>query len=313
VRRNTYAAELLAEIIGTFTLIIFGVGVVAVVILRNQVGDQAGALGGDDFFGGWLHINWGWGIGVAMAVYVAGGISGAHINPAVTFGLALRRGFPWSKVPAYWGAQVLGAFLAALLIRWNFYEWFNVVDPEKSYATQGVYATSPGPEMSIWGGLRSEVIATAMLVMMVLALIDRRNIGPLANVFPLIIGLTVFVIGVSLGPLSGYAINPARDFGPRLASFVTGWTTAWRSAGGSQGTMYWWVPIVGPLIGGAVGAYVYDWFVGRFTKDMPGGDAAAVPPPPEVVTVGQAGPLEEVPAEMPAGQPGAPEPRGGSS
>jgi glycerol uptake facilitator protein len=192
---------------------------------------------------------------------VAGGISGAHINPAVTVSLALRRGFPWAKVAPYIVAQVLGAFVAALLIRWNFWEWFDQVDPSKTFKTQGVFSTSPGPGLSVLGGLRSEIIGTAILVMMILAITDARNTAPGANMAPLIIGLLVVVIGMSLGATSGYAINPARDFGPRLASWITGWSTAMKAP---NGDLYFWVPILGPLIGGAIGAYVYDGLVGRF-------------------------------------------------
>jgi glycerol uptake facilitator protein len=258
LRRNTYTAELLAEFLGTFTLLIFGLGVVAHFVLRNAVGDPTPA---PNSFGNFTTVNFAWGFGVVMGVYVAGGVSGAHINPAVTLGLALRRGFPWAKVGPYVVAQVLGAFVAALLIRWNFYEWFNQVDAGKTFATQGVFSTSPGPDMSIWGGLRSEIIGTGMLVMLVLAITDARNTAPGANMAPWIIGIAVVVIGMSLGALSGYAINPARDFGPRLASWFTGWSTAMKAPNGDY---YFWVPIVGPLLGGAIGAYVYDFFVGNF-------------------------------------------------
>jgi glycerol uptake facilitator protein len=259
LRRNTYTAELLAEFLGTFTLLVFGLGVVAHFVLRNAVGDPA--PGNANTFGDFTTVNFAWGFGVVMGVYVAGGVSGAHINPAVTVSLALRRGFPWAKVGPYIVAQVLGAFVAALLIRWNFYEWFNQVDPGKTFATQGVYSTSPGPGMSILGGLRSEIIGTAVLVMLVLAITDARNTAPGANLAPWIIGIAVVAIGMSLGALSGYAINPARDFGPRLASWVTGWSTAMKAP---NGDFYFWVPIVGPLLGGAIGAYVYDFFVGNF-------------------------------------------------
>jgi glycerol uptake facilitator protein len=258
LRRNTYTAELLAEFLGTFTLIVFGVGVVAHFVLRNQVGDPTPA---PNTFGDFTTVNWAWGFGVVMGVYVAGGVSGAHINPAVTVSLALRRGFPWAKVGPYIVAQFLGAFVAALLIRWNFYEWFNQVDPGKTFATQGVYSTSPGPGLSVLGGLRSEIIGTAILVMVLLAIIDARNTAPAANLAPFIIGLLVVAIGMSLGATSGYAINPARDFGPRLASWVTGWSTAMKAP---NGDLYFWVPIVGPLIGGAIGAFVYDGLIGRF-------------------------------------------------
>jgi glycerol uptake facilitator protein len=258
VRRNTLTAELLAEFLGTFTLLIFGLGVVAHFVLRNAVGDPAPAPG---LFGNFTTVNFAWGFGVVMGVYVAGGVSGAHLNPAVSVGLALRRGFPWAKVGPYILAQFLGAFVAALLIRWNFYEWFNQVDPGKTYATQGVFSTGPGPGMSVLGGLRSEIIGTAMLLMLILAITDARNTAPGANMAPWIIGIAVVVIGMSLGATSGYAINPARDFGPRLASWVTGWSTAMNT---SNGDFYAWVPIIGPLIGGAIGVYLYDFFVGNF-------------------------------------------------
>jgi glycerol uptake facilitator protein len=258
LRRNTYTAELLAEFLGTFTLIIFGVGVVAHFVLRNKVGDPTPA---PNTFGDFTTVNWAWGFGVVMGVYVAGGVSGAHINPAVSVALALRRGFPWAKVGPYIVFQFLGAFVAALLIRWNFWEWFSQVDPGKTYATQGVFSTSPGPGLSVLGGLRSEIIGTAMLVMVILAITDARNTAPGANLAPLIIGLLVVAIGMSLGATSGYAINPARDFGPRLASLLTGWSTAMKAP---SGDFYAWVPIIGPLVGGAVGAYVYDFFVGNF-------------------------------------------------
>jgi glycerol uptake facilitator protein len=258
LRRNTLTAELLAEFLGTFTLLIFGLGVVAHFVLRNAVGDPAPAPG---LFGNFTTVNFAWGFGVVMGVYVAGGVSGAHLNPAVSVGLALRRGFPWAKVGPYILAQFLGAFIAALLIRWNFYEWFNQVDPGKTYATQGVFSTGPGPGMSVLGGLRSEIIGTAMLLMLILAITDARNTAPGANMAPWIIGIAVVVIGMSLGATSGYAINPARDFGPRLASWVTGWSTAMST---SNGDFYAWVPIIGPLIGGAIGVYLYDFFVGNF-------------------------------------------------
>jgi glycerol uptake facilitator protein len=232
--------------------------VVAHFVLRNAVGDPMPAPG---LFGNFTTVNFAWGFGVVMGVYVAGGVSGAHINPAVTVSLALRRGFPWGKVGPYILAQFLGAFVAALLIRWNFYEWFNQVDPGKTFATQGIYSTSPGPGLSVLGGLRSEIIGTAMLVMLILAITDARNTAPGANMAPFIIGLAVVVIGMSLGALSGYAINPARDFGPRLASWVTGWSTAMKAP---NGDLYFWVPIIGPFIGGAIGAYVYDLLIGNF-------------------------------------------------
>jgi glycerol uptake facilitator protein len=279
LRRNTLTTELLAEFLGTFTLLMFGLGVVAHFVLRNAVGDP---LPAPNTFGNFTTVNFAWGFGVVMGVYVAGGVSGAHLNPAVSVGLALRRGFPWGKVAPYIVAQVLGAFIAALLIRWNFYEWFNQVDPGKTYATQGVFSTGPGPGMSVLGGLRSEIIGTALLLMLILAITDARNTAPGANLAPWIIGIAVVVIGMSLGATSGYAINPARDFGPRLASWVTGWSTAMNT---SNGDFYAWVPIIGPFIGGAIGVYLYDLFVGNFLPaEGDVGEVGEVVHPPETTT-----------------------------
>lgn len=252
MKRDTLLGELSAEMLGTFTLIIFGVGVVAQTVLTP-------------FTAGAQSIHWAWGIGVVMGVYVAGGISGAHINPAVTLAFAVRRGFPWGKVLPYIGAQTLGAFLAALVIRWNFWEAFNKFDPAKGAKSQLVFSTLPGNNgavtVSQLGALRDQVIGTAILVMLILAIIDTRNLAPSANMGPFIIGLIVVGIGMALGAAAGYAINPARDFGPRLASWITGWSNAWND---QRGDFYAWVPIIGPFVGGVLGAFVYDWFISRF-------------------------------------------------
>jgi glycerol uptake facilitator protein len=253
LRRNTLAGELSAEMLGTFTLIIFGVGVVAQTVLTP-------------FSAGAQSIHWAWGLGVVMGVYVAGGISGAHINPAVTLALAVRRGFPWGKVLPYWGAQVVGAFLAALVVRWNFWEAFDKFDPAKGFKSQVVFNTYPNnanpyANISQLGALRDQIIGTGMLVLLVLAIIDTRNLSPAGNMAPLMIGLAVVAIGMAIGAAAGYAINPARDLGPRLAAAVSGWSGPFND---QRGDFYAWVPIIGPFIGGVVGAYVYDLFISRF-------------------------------------------------
>jgi glycerol uptake facilitator len=251
MKRDTLLGELSAEMLGTFTLIIFGVGVVAQTVLTP-------------FTAGAQSIHWAWGLGVVMGVYVAGGISGAHINPAVTLAFAVRRGFPWAKVLPYIVAQTVGAFLAALVIRWNYWEAFNKFDPGKTVKSQLVFSTLPGNnvlDVSQLGALRDQIIGTAMLVMLIFAIVDTRNLAPGANMAPFIIGLVVVVIGMTLGADAGYAINPARDFGPRLASWITGWSNAWND---QRGDFYAWVPIVGPFIGGVLGAFVYDGFISRF-------------------------------------------------
>ncbi|GAB3146482.1 MIP/aquaporin family protein [Micromonospora sonneratiae] len=244
--------ELAAEFAGTMILILFGVGVVAQVV--------AGGIGDHD------SIAWAWGLGVALGVYVAARISGAHLNPAVTLALAVFKGFPWRKVLPYSLAQTVGAFVAALLVRWNYSEVLTRVDPGHTIKTQGVFSTLPGNgELPVgqWGGLRDQVIGTAILLFVILALTDLRNSPPAANLTPVVIGLLVVGIGMAWGTNAGYAINPARDFGPRLASFLTGYETAFSD---QYGDLYFWVPIVGPLVGGLIGAALYQVLIGRFLR-----------------------------------------------
>jgi glycerol uptake facilitator protein len=242
--------ELAAEFAGTMILILFGVGVVAQVV--------AGGIGDHD------SIAWSWGLGVTLGVYVAGRMSGAHLNPAVTIALAAFAGFSWRKVLPYSLAQTLGAFVAALLVRWNYTEVLHKFDPGLTIKSQGVFSTLPGnggAPVHEWGAFRDQVIGTAILLFMILAIVDVNNTPPGANLAPLIIGLLVVGIGMAWGTDAGYAINPARDFGPRLASFITGYGGAMRD---QYGNLYFWVPIIAPIVGGLVGAGLYKVLVGRF-------------------------------------------------
>jgi glycerol uptake facilitator protein len=242
--------EMAAEFAGTAILILFGVGVVAQVV--------GGGIGNHD------SIAWSWGLGVTLGVYVAARVSGAHLNPAVTVALAVFRKVSWRKVAPYSLAQIAGAFVAALLVRWNYTEVLAKVDPGHTVKTQGVFSTLPGNgtlPVHEWGALRDQIIGTAILLFLVVAVTDLRNSAPAANLAPVVIGLIVVGIGMAWGTDAGYAINPARDFGPRLASFVTGYHTAFSD---QYGNLYFWVPIVGPLIGGVVGVGLYELLVGRF-------------------------------------------------
>jgi glycerol uptake facilitator protein len=255
VKFPVVAGELVAEFAGTMILILFGVGVVAQVV--------AGGLGGHD------SIAWGWGLGVTLGIYTAARLSGAHLNPAVTLALAFFKGFSWRKVLPYSVAQIAGAFVAALLVRWNYNEVLTKVDPGHTTKTQGVFSTLPGNgtlPVHEWGGLRDQVIGTAILLFLILAITDLRNTAPGANLDPVVIGLLVVAIGMAWGTDAGYAINPARDFGPRLASYLTGYHSAWRD---QYGELYFWVPIVGPLIGGVIGAGLYQAMIDRF---LPSGE-----------------------------------------
>jgi glycerol uptake facilitator protein len=242
--------ELAAEFAGTMILILFGVGVVAQVVGAG-IGDHDS-------------IAWAWGLGVMLGVYVAGRISGAHLNPAVTVALAVFKGFEWRKVLPYSIAQFLGAFVAALIVRWNYTEVLHKTDPGLTIKTQGVFSTLPGNgtlPVSEWGAFRDQIIGTAILLFLILALTDAAGTPPAANLAPFIIGLLVVGIGMAWGADAGYAINPARDFGPRLASFLTGYGGAFRD---QTGYLYFWIPIVAPILGGVLGAGLYQGLVGRF-------------------------------------------------
>jgi len=247
------SAELCAEFLGTLILILFGDGVVAMVVLFGT------GTPGEVVNGGYTNITLGWGLGVAMGIYVAGRISGAHINPAVTLAMAVFRGFSWRKVLPYMGAQTGGAFLGAAIVYLEYLPAFQKVDPllEK---TAGVFATFPAFPQAPMAGFFDQVLGTALLVLLIMAVIDEYNMPAGANLTPLIVGLIVVAIGISFGGMHGYAINPARDFGPRLFTAVAGF----RNNGLNDGSGIFWVPILGPLVGGVLGGAVYDYGVRRF-------------------------------------------------
>jgi glycerol uptake facilitator protein len=242
--------EMVAEFFGTMILILFGVGVVAQVV--------GAGLGAHD------SIAWAWGLGVTFGIYTCARVSGAHLNPAVTVALAAYKGFPWRKVGPYALAQTAGAFVAALLVRWDYSSILDHVDPHHTFKTQGVFSTLPGDgalPVSIWGALLDQCIGTAILLFLVFAITDVRNANPpAANLTPFMIGLVVVAIGMAWGSDAGYAINPARDFGPRLAEFITGYKDAFKD---QYGGLYFWVPIVGPLVGGLIGGGLYEGFLAR--------------------------------------------------
>lgn len=253
------AREVVAEFFGTFLLVLFGTAVVAQVVLsRNAAGD---------FFS----INIAWGLAVTMAVYATGSVSGAHLNPAVTFAVAAHRGFPWSKVLPYIIAQVAGAFAASVVTFAVYREALHVFDSARTVpglgenATAGIWATYPADHLSaVPGGLVDQIVATALLVGVIFALTDSKNAPPGANLAPLLIGAVVALIGMTFGFNCGYAINPARDFGPRLFTAVAGW--GWETFQ-VRGGQWWWVPVVGPIVGGILGGFAYDLFIGWHLPD----------------------------------------------
>ena len=249
--------EMVAEFLGTFTLIVFGTAVVAQVVLSRQTS------------GTYLSINLGWGLAVVMGVYVAGGVSGAHLNPAVTLTLAVRRGFPWSKVLPYCVAQLVGAFTGALVTFITYREAFDQFDGGLrqvvgSQGTAGIFATYPQAFLSTFpGGLIDQIVGTALLLLLIFAISDTKNLAPDPKFAPVVVGLIVTLIGMTFGFNAGYAINPARDLGPRLFTAVAGWGGEVFRAGNG----WWWVPIAGPLIGGVVGGFAYDLLVTNLRRD----------------------------------------------
>jgi MIP family channel proteins len=244
--------EFLAEFLGTFLILVFGTASVAQKVLSG------GALGSA------LSIHLSWGLGVALGIYASAGVSGAHLNPAVTLALAAFRGFPWRKVPAYVLAQTAGAFAGAAVTYLTYREAFAAFDGgvrqvvgEK--ATAGIFATYPQPFLSAFpGGFVDQVVGTALLMLGIFAISDRRNAGP-ATGGPVLVGALVVGIGMTFGFNAGYAINPARDLGPRLFTFLAGWGSEVFTAGGR----WWWVPIVAPCLGALLGGLAYDLLVTR--------------------------------------------------
>lgn len=271
-RGRGVAREALAEFLGTCVLILFGVGVVAQVVLSGQTA------------GSYLSINLAWGLGVAMGCYVAGGVSGAHLNPAVTLALAVHRGFPWRKVAPYVGAQFAGAFVASAVVYVTYADALThfdgglrqVTGPQ---GTAGIWATYPQGFLPPFpGGVIDQFVGTAILMLVVLAISDARNAPPSAGMAPFIVGLLVVGIGMSYGYNSGYAINPARDLGPRLFTALAGWGSEVFRAGNG----WWWVPVVAPPLGALTAGWIYDGLIGhRFPAGLSPTSASSATPAPQ--------------------------------
>ena len=236
-------STLLAEFIGTAILIVLGDGVVANVVLRQTKG----------FAGGWIVITAGWALAVTIAAYSVVGVSGAHLNPAVTIGLATIGTFDWANVPGYIAAQIAGAFVGGVVV-WLTYLPHWEVTPEAD-AKLAVFCTGPAIRRP-GANLVSETVGTFMLVLAISAVLAPANFNPgselAKGIGPALVGAIVWAIGLSLGGSTGYAINPARDLGPRLAHAVLPIPGKGHSDWG-----YAWVPVLGPIIGGVLGAWAY--------------------------------------------------------
>ena len=254
--RRTIYGELIAEAMAVFIIIAFGDSVAGMYFLYNPSPYQQAYWG----------VCIAWGLAVTIAIYATGSVSGTHANPAVTLALAMYRRFSWSKVVPYFIAQVVGGFLGATLV---YLLYSPVIDHFNSAAhltragggAAGVFFTHPGSFITPLHAFGDEIVLTAFLIFGIFAITEQYNeMAPGANTGALMIGLLVALIGASMGYLESWAINPARDFGPRLFCFFAGWGS---SAFPSPGN-YWWAPILGPLIGGGVGGGVYQYLIRPF-------------------------------------------------
>ncbi len=249
--------EFIGEVFGTFILILLGDGVVANVGLAPRLAPSAY---------NWNTITFGWAFAVIIAVYVSGGVSGAHLNPAVTVALAFKRDFPWKKVIPYVVAQMIGAFLGALGVYLVYHDGLVAAGMPNVWCTGpgsafgeaywgAAIASSNGTGYSLLNAVVAEIFGTATLMWGILASGDAKNLGLKDNLGAWIVGGVVLAVGLSLGGPSGYAINPARDLGPRIFGALVG-------TKGLFDGIYWLVaPVIAPLVGGVLGVYTYDWFV----------------------------------------------------
>ncbi|MCE0495157.1 MIP/aquaporin family protein [Vibrio salinus] len=255
-KEHTLLGECIAEFVGTGLLIFFGVGCVAALVLTNAK------------FGQW-EISIMWGLAVAIGVYCTAGVSGAHINPAVTIGLAAFQGFDKRKVIPYIVAQTAGAFCAAalvyalysnLFVAWEVSHDIARNSPQ-ALATAGIFSTYPNPALSFSGAFAVEFCITAVLMFAILALGDENNGAARGPLNPLLIGVVVAVIGGSFGPLTGFAMNPARDFGPKLFAYLAGWDYALT---GARDIPYFLVPVFATTFGACFGSWAYPKLVGAY-------------------------------------------------
>lgn len=257
---STLKGQCIAEFLGTATILFFGAGCVAAFKV-------AGAA-----FGQW-EISIVWGIAVAMAIYLSAGISGAHLNPAVSIAFWLFANFEGRKVIPYILAQTAGAFCAAALVYGLYSSLF--IDYEQTHQivrgsvesldTAGVFSTYPNAHISVGNAFMVEAVITAVMVALIMALTDDGNGLPCGPLAPLLIGLLIAVIGAAMGPLTGFALNPARDFGPKLFAFLAGWGEV--AFTGARDIPYFLVPVFGPILGAIVGAFSYRTLISR---NLPG-------------------------------------------
>jgi glycerol uptake facilitator protein len=259
---KAFLGELISEAVAIMIVMIFGLSVAAMYTLYDPSPYKTAYWG--------VCITWG--MAVSISIYITGAVSGTHANPGVTLALALYRGFPWKKVIPYWCAQLVGAFIGAAIV---YALYYNVIDHYNAVqhltrvdgGAAGVFFTSPGTAVTTMKGFVDEIILTAILIFGIFAITDEFNtMAPQANFGAIVIGLLVAVIGASMGYLEAWAINPARDLGPRSFAWIMGWgPSAFPGVGN-----YWWAPIMGPFIGAVIGGGAQHLLIRPFLpRDKP--------------------------------------------
>ncbi|XP_068278201.1 aquaporin-7-like [Nyctibius grandis] len=248
--RSRIVREMLAEALGMFILMVFGLSAVAQVVL------------GRGAFGQLLSINLAFGIGVTLGIHAAGGISGAHLNAAITLTHCILGNLPWRKLPAYLIGQFLGSFMASVTVFAIYYDAlhvytkgnFTVTGPT---ATASIFSTYPAPCVSVLGGFFTEFMATVMLLLGILIIHDEKNNEALKGTQALLTGILVLGIGLGMGMNTGYAINPSRDLPPRIFTAIAGWGMEVFTAGHH----WWWVPVIAPSLGSLAGVLIHKLFI----------------------------------------------------
>ncbi|XP_070592533.1 LOW QUALITY PROTEIN: aquaporin-7-like [Erythrolamprus reginae] len=256
--RNETVRQGLAETLGTFLMMTFGMGSVAQIVL------------GEFNFGEYLSVNLGFGFGVMLGIHAAGGISGAHLNASITFANCVVGNLSWRKLPAYVIGQFIGSFAASAVIYLLYYEAIqnfasNHLTTSGPLATAQIFATYPAAYVSLLNGFLQELIASSMLMIGILAIHDTKNARAQPGTNALITGLLVVVIGMSMGMNTGYAINPSRDLPPRIFTALAGWGLEVFKAR----NCWWWVPIVAPTLGCLVGTFVYNIMIDFHNRPPP--------------------------------------------
>ncbi|XP_042543764.1 aquaporin-9 [Dipodomys spectabilis] len=248
--KSSLAKETLSEFLGTFIMIVLGCGCIAQAVLSRGV------------LGGIVTINVGFAMAVVTAIYVTGGVSGGHINPAVSLAMCVFGRMRWYKLPFYVGAQFLGAFVGSATIFGVYYDGLMSFAGGKliitgENATAFIFATYPAPYLSLANAFADQVLSTMFLLMVVFAIFDSRNLGVPRGLEPVVVGLLIIALSSSLGLNCGCAMNPARDLSPRLFTALAGWGFEVFTVGNN----FWWIPVVGPLVGGILGGFIYVLFI----------------------------------------------------